>query len=134
MADDSELDYIATFIGKVNTAHTVATIETIRNINSINDNQSVLIYAGETLSNDGIIINRQYKMQYKDASEGALNSAIYALIEGIRKLNTRETITDYTKPNSLVGGAFVSGGKDYFNIGAGNWYTNVIIIMRWLTV
>jgi hypothetical protein len=133
MADDSELDYIITFIGKVNTAHTPKSIETTKNINLIDDTQSVLIYAGETLSSTSYSIMRQYHLQYKDATEGALNASIYALIEGIRKLNTRETITAYTKPTSLIGMQFISSGKDYKNHLSGNWYANIIITAEWLT-
>lgn len=133
MADDSELDYIATFIGKVNTAHTVKTIETVRNINLINDTQSVLIFAGETVGNKKISIKRRYHIQYKDATEGALNSSFYALNEGIRKANARETITDWTRPTNLIGFTFISGGGDYYQIKGGNWYGNVTLEAEWLT-
>lgn len=134
MADDSELDYIMTFIGKVNTTHTIASIETTKNINSINNTQSVLIYGGETLSVSGSIMKRQYHIQYKDATEGALNSSLYTLVEGIEKLNARETITDYTKPNSLVGMQFISTGLDYHSFTNGNWYANILITADWLTI
>ena len=133
MVDDSELDHIKTFIEAVNTTHTVITIETSRNINLVGDLQSVLIYPGESLSADRIMIKRQYALQYKDASEGALNSSIYALCEGIDKLNARETITAYTKPNSLVGMSFVSSGLDYYKSQGNTWFANVKIIVKWLT-
>ena len=111
----------------------IATIETTTNIHLIEDTQSILVYAGESLSADRIMIKRQYALQYKDATEGALNSSIYALCEGIDKLNARETITAYTKPNSLVGMSFLSGGKDYHQMTAGQWFANVKIIVKWLT-
>lgn len=133
MVDDSELDYLATFIGKVNTTHTVKTIETVRNINTIEDTQSVLIYSGETIGAGSYSVKRQYKLQYKDVTEAALNSSIYAIVEGIRKLNAREAIAAYTKPNSLIGIKFISSANDYFHIGAGNWYgNNVKIEAEWL--
>jgi hypothetical protein len=134
MADDSELDYIDTFLTAIHTGYTVETIETTRNINMIADTQAVLVYTGEALNNNGIIINKQYKLQYKDTSEGNLNSAIYGLIEGIRKLNARETIAGYTKDTSIVGMEFVGTGLDYYHVGANTWYANVKIIVRWLTV
>jgi len=133
MADDSELDYIKTFLEKVHTTHTIATIETTKNIHMINDTQAILVYAGESLSADRIMIKKQYSLQFKDASEGALNSSIYALCEGIDKLNARETIAAYTKPNSLVGMSFLSSGKDYHQMVAGQWFANVKIIVKWLT-
>ena len=133
MPDDSELDWIKTFLEKVHTTYTVATIETTKNINNILDTQSILVYPGESLSADRIMIKRQYALQYKDASEGALNSSIYALCEGIDKLNAREAIAAYTRPAALVGMSFVSSGLDFHKIGAGKWYANVKIIVKWLT-
>ena len=129
----SELASIKTFLEKVHTAHTVATIETTKNIHMINDTQAILVYAGQSLSADRIMIKRQYALQYKDATEAALNASIYALCEGIDKLNARETITAYTKPAALVGMSFLSSGKDYHQMTAGNWYTNIQIISKWLT-
>lgn len=115
--------------------HTVATIETTRNINLIEDSQSILIYTGESLGGTPYSIKREYTMQYKDISESALNTAFYALLEGIRKLNNRETIKGYTKPNSLIGLKFISSNNDYYNIGAGNWYGNSIRIQaEWLII
>ncbi len=133
MADDSELDHIANFLVRVHTTHTVKTIESTRNINLIADTQSILLYAGQALSSSGIILNKQYKISYKDASEGALNSSIYALIAGIRKLNAREAIASYERATSLVGIDFLSTGRDYYEKPAGNWYANVQIIVKWLT-
>ena len=133
MADDSELDYIADFLRKVHTTHTIATIETTRNINFIEDAQSILLFSGESISADRIMIKRQYPLKYKDASEGALNSSIYALCEGINKLNARETIVSYTRNTSLVGMKFISSGLDYYNIKSGIWYANVKISVTWLT-
>ncbi len=134
MADDSELDYIADFLTKVHTTHTVSTIEFKRNINLINDTQSILLYAGNALYTDGVILNKQYHIQYKDATEGALNSSIYALIEGIRKLNAREAITSYTRDTSLVGMRFMSSTKDYYEKAGDHWYANVYIIVKWITI
>lgn len=133
MADDSELDYIATFLGKVHTTHTIKTIETTRNINLIADTQSILVYAGETIKSDIITIKRYYHLQYKDTTEAALNASLYGLNEGIRKANARITITDWTRPSSLIGLKIISGSADYFQIKGGNWYGNVIIEAEWLT-
>lgn len=134
MGDDSELDYIKDFLEEVHDGHTVATIETTRNIHTIADTQAILLYAGESLGASGIEIERQYHLQYKDASEGALNAAMYALIEGIRKLNARETISvTYTRESSLIGLKFISGGLDYHQMTAGNWYANILITAKWLT-
>ena len=134
MVDDSELDYIKDFLVRVHTAHTIATIETTLNIHTINDTQAILLYGGESISSSGNILKRQYKLQYKDASEGALNASIYALIEGIRKLNAREAITSYTRDTSLVGMQFVSTGLDYHQMNSGNWYSNVKIIVKWIVI
>jgi hypothetical protein len=128
-----ELAYIKTFLEKIHTTHTIATIETTKNIHMIDDTQSILVYAGESLSADRIMIKKQYNLQYIDASEGALNASIYALCEGIDKLNAREAIAAYTRPNSLVGMSFLSSGKDYHQMEAGEWYANVKIIVKWLT-
>ena len=134
MADDSELDYIADFLRKVHTAHTVNTIEVTRNINLITDTQSILVYAGETMGSTMITIKRRYHLQYKDASEGVLNSSFYALIVGVKKVNARETITSYTRPTTLIGMKVISGGNDFFQMKSGNWYGNIIIEAEWLTV
>jgi len=114
--------------------HTVKTIETTRNVNFHDDSQAILVYAGHALGSSGIILNKQYHLQYRDATEGALNSSIYALIEGMRKLNARETITGYTRNTSLVGMRFLNSSKDFFQPAGGNWYANIYIIVKWLTI
>jgi len=133
MADDSELDYIDTFLTALHTGYTVQTIETTRNINLIADTQSVLVFAGETMGSTILTVIRRYPLQYRDTTEGNLNAAFYALNEGIRKLNARDTIAGYTKPTSLVGMKLVSGGKDYYQIKSGSWYGNISIEAEWLT-
>lgn len=133
MVLNSELDYLQDFIGKINTTHTVNTIETIRNINLIADTQGVLIFTGEIVGTGSYSLRKRYPIQYKDATEGALNTAMYNLTEGIRKLNAREVITSYTRPNSLIGINFISSGTEYFNIKAGVWYgNNITIEAEWL--
>ena len=131
----SELDYIDDFLSKVHTTYTVETIQTTRNIANIGDTQAILVYSGEIVSTTMISVIKQHKIQYWDATEEALNTAIYALIEGVRKLNAREAITSYTKPNALIGIQIISSGKDYYNIKSGVWSANSIKIeVEWLTI
>ena len=44
MADDSELDYIRTFLGKVHTVSTVKQIAEVGNISLIADTQKMLVF------------------------------------------------------------------------------------------
>ncbi len=113
--------------------HTVATIQTTRNINLIADTKSILVYAGHVLGFDGLHLSKQYHLQYRDEDEGKLNATIYALIEGIKKLNKREAITSYTRNTSLVGIDFLLSSKDYFEKAGNHWYANVYIIVKWRT-
>ena len=134
MVDDSELDYIADFLRKVHTTYTVETLETTTNINIIADEQACLLYSGRALGGSGVITKKQYQIQYRNTTEGLLNATIYALIEGIRKLNAREVITSYTRDTSLIEIMFLSSGLDFHNLKSRKWYANVYIIVTWLTV
>ncbi len=129
----AELAFILDFLAKVHTAHTAKDITTTRNINLINDTQSILLYAGHILGYDGLHLIKQYHVQYKDATEAALNASIYALIEGIKKLNKREAIASYTRDTSLVGIDFLLSSKDYYEKAGEHWYANVYIIVKWRT-
>ena len=134
MPDDSELDYIADFLRKVLTTYTVETIETTTNINTIADEQACLVYSGRALGASAVIIKKQYKIQFRNETEALLNATIYALIEGIRKLNSREVITSYTRDTSLIEMLFLSSGLDFHNLKSRKWYANVDIIVTWLTI
>ena len=134
MADDSELDYIADFLRKVLTTYTVETLETTTNINYINDEQACLVFSGRALGASGVIAKKQYQIQFRNETEALLNATIYALIEGIRKLNARETITSYKRDTSLIEIMFLSSGLDFHNLKAKKWYANVYIIVTWLTI
>ncbi len=129
----AELGFIMDFLAKVHTTHTVKEITTTRNINLINDAQSILVYAGHVIGFDGLHLKKQYHLQYKDASEAALNASIYALIEGIKKLNKREAIPSFTRDTSLVGIQFLLSSKDFYQMVGRNWYANVYIIVSWRT-
>lgn len=109
MADDSELDYIRTFVGEVMTGYTVKQYSEAKKLANINDTQRALVLPGEILFVNDVYFVSRYKLQLSDATEAALTTGIKNLITGTKKYNRRQT--GPTQVASMTHISVVSGNK-----------------------
>ncbi|KKM74537.1 hypothetical protein LCGC14_1399260, partial [marine sediment metagenome] len=115
MVDDSELDYLRTFLLKV---HTTAGVEHVNEVgvsSKIVDAGGTKIWVGhgELIATDSRV--RQYEKKYlvklQDITEALLTTMLNNILIGIWKLQTWQTIAAYTRETSLISLKIVSGSK-----------------------
>ena len=129
MADDSELDYLRTFIGSVMTGYTIKQYSEIKNISLIADTQRGLVYPGEILIADAVYIRSRYKIKLSDTTEAALIIGIKLLIDGIRKYNRR--LAGPTQVASMTNLAMVGSNK-FYEVGATKrWNVDINLDVIW---
>ena len=129
MADDSELDYIRTFVGEVMTGYTIKQYSETRNISLINDTQRGLIYPGEILTFNDVYYVSRYKLKLSDATEVALTAGIKLLVAGAKKYNRR--LTGPTQVASMTHIRIVSGTKAYEVGTTKKWNIDINIDITW---
>ena len=95
MADDSELDYIHTFLEAVTTSLAVETFETTRRIDVISGDKKALVYVGELMWIDGKFYKKRYLVKLSMETEITMMAIINEIIIGCYKYNNR-TIGGYT--------------------------------------
>jgi len=83
LADDSELDYLRTFLQYACRLSTVKHYSEKRLLSHINDTRRILIYPGVTLSTDGKFYKKRYKVKISDTSEAALTETFNLIVNGI---------------------------------------------------
>lgn len=134
MVDDSELDYIVTFLGKVHTVATVGQIETYGNIMLVADTQKMFVLPGELIGSSFYSHTKRYKVQVSETSEANLTTALNNIIIGIWKLNTRQAITSYTRPTTLMNIELASGStKAFYNAKTKRWDMDIFLDIEWST-
>jgi len=134
MVDDSELDYIVTFLGKIHTTATVGQIETYGNIMLINDTQKMFVLPGELIGSDGDDFYwKRYKVQISETSEANLMTALNNIFIGIRKFNKRTTITAYTRPSTMCHMKFANSTKTFYNVKTKRWDIDIWLDIEWST-
>ena len=131
MADDSELDYIATFLGKIHTAATVKHIDETGKITNIADTQKMLLYPPEILGAYSTRMMKQYQITIIETSEANLTTALNNIQAGILKCNRRETITDFTKPSTWCYCELARSNKAFFNKKTSKWSQDVYLNVEW---
>ena len=82
MVDDSELDYVRTFIGEVMTGYTIKQYSEVKNISLISDTQRGLVYPGEILTFNDVYFVTRYKLKLSDTTEIAMTAGLKLLIAG----------------------------------------------------
>ncbi len=92
MVDDSELDYLRTFLTYACLNSTVKHFSEVKKISAINDTRRILIYPGELLSVDGKFYKKRYRVQLSEPSEANLINTFNSLINGIESLSKGITI------------------------------------------
>jgi c-di-AMP phosphodiesterase-like protein len=131
MVDDSELDYIRTFLGKVHTAATAMQIEEAGNLALINDTQRMLVFPGEILSVSSTRITKRYLVKVSETGEATLTTAINNIQIGILKANRRQTITAWTKPASWCTIRFANSNKQFYNLKTKRWDCDIYLDIEW---
>jgi len=108
--DDSELDYIRTFVGEAMTGYTIKHYSENRVLSRIDDTQRGLVHIGELIVADSIYKIKRYKLEFSDVTEAAITTGINNLIKGIKKYNRR--IAGVTQVASMVHIALTLGKQD----------------------
>ncbi len=131
MADDSELDYIVTLLGKIHTTATVVQIETKGNILLAHDLQRMLVFPGELLYSTTFTYGKRYKVRVSEESEANLMGAISDIILGLWKMNTRQTITDYTRPTTLIHAKLMHSNRAFYHPKSKRWDVDIFLDIDW---
>jgi len=133
MADDSELDYLRTFLGKIHTSATVKHFSEVRKIASINDTSKMLVYPPEVVGITDFYTEKTFKVSIVESTEANLMTALNNVILGCWKLNTRQTITDYTRPSSFIHCEVMSSNQAFENGNTKYWFQDIMIKARFTT-
>lgn len=134
MADDSELDYIRTFLGLVHTTATVKHRQEIGKISSISDasGEKILVFPGELLSvSDSKLYTKRYMVQLSETSEAGMMGMLNDIIEGCYKMNNRIAITSFTRNAVMKHGEVKYSNKPYFNKATGRWDMDIFMDFTW---
>ncbi len=135
MADDSELDYIRTFMGKVHTTATAKSRSEVMNLSQINDTTRILVFPPEIVGSFLNVFIKRYKVQLSDVTEALLTTMLDNILDGINKCNKRTAISEFTKPNTWINIRFISANKAYehHKKGSSVWFQDIIIEIDWGT-
>ena len=129
MADDSELDYVRTFVGEVMTGYTIKQFSEIKKISLINDTQRGLVYPGEILTMNDVYFESRYKLKLSDTTEAALTAGIKLLIAGAKNYNRRQA--GPTQVTGMVYIAVRSGSKSFENGTTKRWHVDLNLDITW---
>ena len=130
MADDSELDYIRTFIGSVMTGYTIKQFSEVKQLSLINDTQRGLVYPGELLTSNDLYYIKRFKVSFSDTTEVAFTTAFKLLIAGIKNYNMR--LAGPTQVSDMVHITLVSGNKNFEHGTTKRWYQDINLDITWL--
>lgn len=129
MADDSELDYVRTFVGEAMTGYTIKQYSEVKNISLISDTQRGLVYPGEILTFNDVYYVSRFKLKLSDASESALTTGIKNLITGAKKYNSR--LAGVTQVASMTHIRIVSSNQAYEVGTTKRWNIDLNIDITW---
>jgi len=133
MADDSELDYIRTFLGCVHTVATVKHIEEAGNLMLISDTQKMLVLPPEIVGIYATRVVKRYLVKISETTEANLTTAINNIQIGIEKSNRRETIASWTKPSTWCYIKFINSNKAFCNFKTKRYDIDIYIDVEWST-
>ena len=131
MADDSELDYVRTFLGAVHTAMTFKSFSETKVITAIDDTQRGLVYPPELMSATDNYTIKRFDVLLSETNEANLTTAISNILAGIKKLNRREAITSYTRPAVLCNIKLMKGTKAWEHSTTKRWNQTIILDIMW---
>ena len=130
MPDDSELDYLITFLDEATTSVTVKSFETIRKLPLIAGTKKILIEPGELLSTDGPFYKKRYKIKIGLENEANMMSIINEIINGTLNYNKRKA--GFTYPTVMCNITFVYSNKGWVTT-EGRWEYDVFLDVEWST-
>lgn len=132
MVDNSELEYLRTFLGAAHSDATAKHKYEVGKMALINDTQKIMIEPGELLGLEKEDwYSKRYLVKLSEASEENLMVSLANIIAGIGKLNRRETITDYTRPSTLCHISIPYGQSTKKNNKSGRWSMALYIDVEW---
>ena len=129
MADDSELDYVRTFVGEAMTGYTIKHFSEVRNVSMINDTQRGLVYPSEIITANDVYYTSRFKLKLSDATEAALTTGLRNLFAGIATYNRRQTgVTQVAEMTHIRARA----GSKSFEVGSNRrWNVDVSLDIMW---
>lgn len=133
MEDDSELDYIRTFLGYIHTTATVKHISEVRSTNKISDTAKMLVYPPEITGITDFYTEKTFKVKIVESSEANLMSAINDIVIGCWKLRTRQAITSYTRPASFIWCELFSSNQAFEDSQNKKWFQDITLKTRFTT-
>lgn len=133
MADDSELDYIRTFLGKVHTTATVKHWDEARQLSQINDTSKILVKMGTIMHSTQYVTVKRFKLLLSETTEAALSTAHNNIAIGCDKLNRRIAITEYTRPTSFLHAEIATSNLARIKGNAKNWILEIDLDCKFMT-
>ena len=115
MADDSELDYLKTFLQFAVPVATVNHFSEKRKIDLIDDNRRILIFPAELISVDGKFYKKRYKIQISETSEANLMETFNLILRNVDLLQRQ------AEPSSYDSGRFFSVSGEMSSPRDGCW-------------
>ncbi len=130
MADDSELEYLTTFIEEVTTSLIVDNYKDRRNIGEVASEKKCLIEPGEILSVDGSFYKKRYKIKLSLESEENIMSILNEIIDGTFTYNSGAS--GLTKVSVMCNIKFVYSNKAWVT-SKGRWEYDIYLDVEWAT-
>ena len=88
MADNSELEYIDTWLTEVTTSLVVETVKTKKDVSYVSGAKKALIYTGETLWVDNSFYKKRYLIKISMESEENFMAIFNEMVDGCKLYNT----------------------------------------------
>lgn len=131
MADDSELDYLKTFIDEATTNLTVVTIESTGNIAVVSGAKKCLVVPGSILSTDGEFYRKRFKIFLNMENEANLNSIMNEIIDGTETYNKRGA--GFTFPSTMCNIHLRYSNVAWYNAPNGRWSQTIFVDVEFCT-
>ena len=126
MVDDSELDYLITWLTAATTDVTVKSIETTRNISLVGAAKRALIFPPETMWINGAFYKKRYLIKVSAESEANHMAIVNDIIDGCLAYNKNPTVATMCNIN------YAYGGRCFVEIN-GRWNQDLWIDVEWIT-
>jgi len=121
MADDSELEYLDTWLTEVTTNLVVETMKTKGNLSLIGGDKKALIFPPELLWVDNGFYKKRYKVQISMATEELFMAIFNEIVEGCRKYN-RRNCAESTTVVCLPQASCVESSSFHFTVAGTTYY------------
>ena len=130
MVDDSELEYLVTFIDEATTALTVNSYKDKRKIDNVDGAKKCLIEPGEILSVDGAFFKKRYKVKLGLESEENIMAILNEIMAGIVKYNKKDGT--FTEVSVMCNIKFAYSNKAWVTP-RGRWQHDFFLDVEWAT-